>query len=86
MRFVTGFSNTGDIEATGVFRPVQRENCVAMADLLAGSAAAIGALEQERGDPEAQAFLLRQCLDDRDVGLASDLMTRAEMDKRFGKG
>ena len=85
-RYITGFSQEGVLEKTGVLRAVPSTSFVPMEMLLAGAEDTIDKFEAARRRPEHDEFLLAECVKDSRRGVAGPLCTRAEMDARWGSG
>ena len=84
MRFVTGFDVLGCMESSGLFAPCEAEPvtskrmlCEEHEDKLRGWVSRMTA--------EDSAVALRACRTDESRGLASRVMSKAEVDRRFGR-
>jgi hypothetical protein len=79
-RYVSGFRSIGDMEVTGVLRPVILEACMTKEEFLADAQETILKLESQRVLPGSHRFLVEAAIKDREAGFGSALMTRSQMD------
>ena len=84
-RYVTGFSSVGVIERTGVLRPVVFREPMAEQELLARSSEAFAHLGRCVPEDDSARFLKDECVKDYERGFAGPLLSRADMDRRYGE-
>ena len=80
---VTGYPIVGEIEPSGLFRPIAAKEVEPLDKWLVDAGAIVDALVQSR-PPRHAADILEQTLAEQQKGFCSPLYTRAAMDRMFG--
>ena len=87
LRYIQGFKCLGNLEPTGVLRPLQAGELLTVDQLLSQAHEVVAETEKPpRGKPEEAAFLLQECVKDHNRGFGGPLRSKQELDREFGPG